>query len=111
MKTIDRMELERWTREQRAFALLDVLPDGPASLAEHLPHAHSRADFMEQMRSLKTHQEQPVVLYEATTASVHSGDAAGMLERAGFANVYHFVGPQTALHSASHAATRQGGSA
>ncbi|MGV3662292.1 MAG: rhodanese-like domain-containing protein [Prosthecobacter sp.] len=104
MKTIDRTELERWANEQRAFALVDVLPDDPACahLAAAMPHAHSRADFMSQMARLEAHKEQPVVLYEASSASVRSGAAADMLEQAGFDNVYRFVGPQSAIHASAH---------
>lgn len=103
MKTIDRTELERWTHEQREFVLMDVLPDDAAHTStEGMPHSHSRSDFMRQLEQLQPRKEQPVVLYEAVSASVHSGSAADLLERAGFANVYRFVGPQAAHHAAGH---------
>lgn len=103
MKTIDRTELERWTNEQREFALLDVLPDDSTRTStEGMPHMHSRSDFMRQMQRLEQHKEQAVILYEANSASVRSGTAAEMLQQAGFANVYRFVGPQTALHGSAH---------
>lgn len=109
MKTIDRTELELWTREDRAFALLDVLPDAPAAThsAEELPHAHSRADFMAQVARLDDRKEDPVVLYEAATATVHSDAAALQLEQAGFTQVYRFIGPQTALHASGHGASSE----
>ncbi|HEY1052087.1 MAG TPA: hypothetical protein VGE39_20090 [Prosthecobacter sp.] len=113
MKTIDRAELQRWTSENRVFALMDVLPDDAAGaqMAGGLPHAHSQADFMDQVTRLRSHQEQPVVLYEAASASVHFSAAAAMLQQAGFGAVYRFVGPQSALHGAAHGAPLPGTSA
>lgn len=105
MKTVDRPELDRWTQQQRAFALINVLPasahaDFPAFAA--LP-AGSPRDFESQIASLSADKSQTVVLYESGTASVPASTAAGMLEHAGFENVYHFVGPQAALHEGGHA--------
>lgn len=104
MKTIDRTELERWTQEEQPFALLDVLPGDPtvAHSAEELPHTHSQADFMNQVASLGRRKDEPVVLYEAASASIYPAAAAAMLEQSGFSNVYHFIGPQTSLHAAGH---------
>jgi len=108
MKTIDRTELERWTNEQREFVLMDVLPDDSAQTStENMPHSHTRSDFMRQMDHLQAQKEQPVVLYEAISAAVHSRSAAVMLEDAGFANVYRFVGPQTPHHTSAHGLPQQ----
>lgn len=57
---------------------------------------------MEQVARLQGRKDEPVVLYEAASASVHSSAAAAMLEQSGFRNVYHFIGPQTPLHAACH---------
>lgn len=105
MKTIDRSELDQWAHQQHSFALLDVLPGAEEGehLGERMPHEHNTADFLAQIDSLGDDKAQVVVLYESSTASIPSAAAAGLLEDAGFGNVYLLMGPQAALHTSGHA--------
>ena len=97
--TIDVSELQRWLREHRRVALLDVLPEEYFN-ARRLPGAKRacvyEVDFLDQVRNLGVATNEPIVLYGAGGGSIDSAFAADKLERAGFSELFVFRGGRAA---------------
>ena len=100
MKTIDLSQLEAWQEDAGCFVLLDVLPD---NTPRDPPLGSSRQrDFIHQINTLGVNKDQPVVLYEADSATIELAAAVEALTRIGFGEIYHFVGPQSPFHASQH---------
>ena len=96
-------ELQRWMRERRDFALVDVLPE-EAFAEQHLPGARKacvyEVDFLDQVANLGITRDQSIVVYGACADSLESATAAEKLDRAGFKQVHDFRGGREAWRSA-----------
>jgi polyisoprenoid-binding protein YceI len=96
---IDVAELQRWRRQGRDFALVDVLPE-EAFASRHLPGARRASvyevTFLDQIRELGLAADDVIVLYGAGDGSLESAFAAEKLVRAGFSHVHDFSGGRAA---------------
>jgi len=96
---LDATELQRRLREDRALALIDVLPEEFFN-AQHLPGARRASvyevTFLDQIKNLGLQPGGTLVLYGAGRGSLDSAVAAQKLQRAGFTRLFDFSGGRAA---------------
>ncbi len=99
MRHIDCFELKQWMDEDRAFALLDVLPK-EAFQEMHLPGAHCACvyemTFLDQVKEAVSDREAEIVVYGSSQSSKDTVDAVERLGAAGYRNVAALTGGRAA---------------